>query len=280
MKGRLSHILHAVYCEPWLITSQMHRQICDIVMQHITGEAHQAGGIASLFEDEPKEDILRLTDEGTAILAINGVIGKRVSALEKSSGMVDIDELSEAFDVAMADSNVTGIILDISSPGGTVTGVPELASKIQEARSEKPSVAVTDTMAASAAYWIGSQAWSFVASESAVVGSVGVYMSVLDESRAYEMAGYKQDVIKAGTMKGAGIPGTSLSSEQRDQFQGEVDYIHAQFKAAVRTGRGRDISDESMQGQDFYAEQAVELGLINAIGGLKDAAAMLKTWRK
>jgi protease-4 len=251
----------------------MHATIAQILRAHITGEAHRAGGIAELFGvDEEDEPITRMVDD-VAVIAVDGVIGKRVSALERSSGTVDVDDVAGALREAYDNPAVRGIVLDINSPGGTVTGVPELGALVASA--PKRVVSYTDTMAASAAYWIASQADAFVAAPSATVGSVGVYLALLDESRAYEMNGYRKEVIKSGRIKGIGVPGTALTDEQRAHLQAATDDLHAQFRAAVRAGRG-NVRDEDMEGQDFYGAVAVGAGLINETGDMAEAVHLAR----
>jgi ClpP class serine protease len=74
---------------------------------------------------------------------------------------------------AAADADVASIVLDIDSPGGTVSGTPEAAAAVRDAAAQKPVIAIANTLAASAAYWIGSQASEFVMAPSADVGSIG-----------------------------------------------------------------------------------------------------------
>jgi signal peptide peptidase SppA len=208
---------------------------------------------------------------GIAVIPVQGMIGKRVGALEKTSGVTDIDEVSALFNVAMADSSVRGVLFDIDSPGGTVGGVMELAENIRFSRNEKPVWAFTEGDMDSAAYWIGSAASHIAATKSASVGSIGVYLPLLDSTRAFEMAGYKQEVIKSGNLKAIGVPGTPLADDQRAYLQSQVDFLYAQFKAAVIEGRGRNVPDEAMQGQAFYTEQAQGFGLVDdVVSGIND----------
>lgn len=197
------------------------------------------------------------------VIPLRGVIGKGLSRLETLTGAADVDELDSSLDDMEDDEEVEVIIIDISSPGGTVTGVEEVAAKL--ARSKKRTIAFTDTEAASAAYWIGSAADRFVATPSATVGSIGVYMAIPDYSKAFEMQGVRMDVIKSGTLKGAGIPGTSLSDAQRADLQAQVEAIHADFKASVR-GKRMLAKDEDMEGQVFSGRQAAQKGLVTGLG--------------
>lgn len=278
---KLIHVARAVYCEPWLIRPEMHQQIADILQAHISGDAH-VKEIMDGMEDGSELQPL-VTEDGVCIIPIDGVIGKRASGMEKSSGVVDVDDLAAAFDMAMTDQSVSSVVLDINSPGGTVTGTPECAAMVASMKEVKPVIAFSEMLCCSAAYWIASQASAIYATGSATMGSIGVYMAILDQSRAAELQGLKQEVFKAGKYKGMGVPGTSLTAEQRAHIQGRVDMIHAQFKNAVRNGRERNIEDAHMEGQDFYGVECVNNGLVDSIASRSEAirdAAKIARGRK
>jgi len=99
---------------------------------------------------------------------------------------------------------------------------------------------------------------------SATVGSIGVYMAIPDVSKAYESMGVRMDVIKSGTLKGAGIEGTSLSEAQRANLQEQVNAIHADFKAAV-LGKRRSVEASDMEGQVFSGKVAAQKGLVTGL---------------
>jgi len=200
--------------------------------------------------------------DGVGVIPISGVIGKGLSPLEKMVGAVDVDDIADAIDVFEEDPNVNRIAFHVSSPGGTVTGVEELAKKIRGI--SVPTMAFTDTEMASAAYWLGSQADHVIASPSSTVGSVGVYLVVPDFSEAYKQAGVDMKVIKAGKFKAAGLEGTSLSEEQVQNLQEGVDEIHADFRNAVRSVRSR-VKDEDMEGQVFSGRQAAARGMVTGL---------------
>ena len=268
---KFAHILHALYEEPWLITASYHQKLCDIVDAHLSGDAHGAGGIAQDFEVSEGEQEAVVVVNGVAHINAVGVIGRRVGMLEKTSGVSDIMDISEAIEDAEANDEVKGIFLDIDSPGGAVTGVPEFGRLIAD--TEKPIVAYTAGLMASAGYWMAAGADLIFASQSAVVGSIGVYMSILDQSRAYENAGLKQHLIATGKFKGAGTPGIPVSQEQLDNFQAGVDEVMEWFTAAVTLNR--NVTEDSMQGQTFHAKEAQARGLIDGIMSKPEAIAEL-----
>jgi signal peptide peptidase SppA len=215
--------------------------------------------LAQLFGVAPKPYV---TADGIGVIPCVGVIGKNLSPLEKMMGAVDVNELSDAVDAFAANPDVQKIALQVSSPGGTVTGVEELANKVRSVG--KPTMAYTDSEMCSAAYWIASAADKVTASPSATVGSVGVYIAIPDYSAAAEMAGIKMVVIKSGKFKGAGIEGTSLDESQLANLQDSVDTIHTEFKAAVNMKR-KMVKAEAMEGQTFSGKQAAAQGLVTGL---------------
>ena len=214
--------------------------------------------VAALFGSAPKP----YKAGSVGVIFLHGVIGKSLSPLDRMTGAVDLNDFATALEEYENDDEVITILVDISSPGGTVTGVEEVGTML--ARSKKATVAFTDTEMASAAYWIGSQADRVVATPSATVGSIGVYMAFADVSKAYESMGVKMEVIKSGTLKGAGIEGTSLSEGQRADLQEQVNAIHAEFRSAVKAKRS-SVQDSDMEGQVFSGRKAASKGLVTGL---------------
>ena len=216
--------------------------------------------LAQLFGVAPKPYV---TADGIGVIPVYGVIGKGLTPIERLMGATDVDELSAAVDAFAMNPDVTRIALQVSSPGGTVTGVEELANKVRNL--EKPTMAYTDTEMASAAYWVASAADRVISSKSAgAVGSIGVYLAIPDYSEAAAMAGIKMVVIKSGKFKGAGIEGTSLDEGQMANLQASVDEIHSEFKAAVPMKR-KMVKAEAMEGQTFSGKQAAAQGLVTGL---------------
>lgn len=276
----LPHCIHALYCEPWLITPAMHRMLCTILADHISGAAHGSAGRADMFmnpakdPDEDEDEEGAISADGVRTIAIEGIIGRRVSGIMKSSGVQDVLDITKRAESFTDDANVKGVLLDIDSPGGTVTGVPEAAYAIRMLRAKKPVVTYTGGLAASAAYWLGSQATAIYASPSAQVGSIGVYQFLLDSSRQAEMNGVKPMLFASGKFKGMGIDGLPLTDAQAERIRDTVDILFGWFRRDVLNAR--KIADDDMQGQTFYAADALAHNLIDRVGTRDEALAELR----
>jgi len=225
--------------------------------------------LAQLFGEVPKAYI---AEDGTGVIPIAGVIGKSLSPLEKMTGAVDVSDIADTIDEYSMNPQVTRIAFQVSSPGGTVTGVEELANKVRNIA--KPTMSYSDTEMASAAYWVAAAADKVVASPSSTVGSVGVYMVVADYSEAAKNEGIKMIVIKAGQHKAIGVPGAEVTDAHQAHLQEGVDEIHADFKAAVLKTR-KMVKAEDMEGQVFSGKQAAQRGLVTGLAdSFNEAVAM------
>lgn len=173
-----------------------------------------------------------------------------------------------------ADSSVNGIIIPIYSPGGSIYGLPEAADVVYGLRGIKPVVALVNPLAASAAYWIASQAERIVITPSGDAGSVGVWMSHWDESRFWDEMGVTISLISAGKYKVEGNPWQPLGDEARAAMQEDVDRSYADFLAAVARGRGVNtatVKRDFGEGRVLDAEESLAAGMVDQIGLLEDA---------
>lgn len=181
-----------------------------------------------------------------------------------------------------SDKTVGAIVLDVDSGGGTVEGTPELASAISSAAKKKPVVASVNGWAGSAAFWAVSAASRIVASESSMIGSVGVIATHVDDTKAMEEMGIKETYITStdSPYKAEGIG--ELQDETREYIQERVNKIHEQFAGALAKNRGvskSHVNAEFGRGRMFYAEEAKSRGMIDEIGTLDEVIADLQRRR-
>ncbi len=213
-----------------------------------------------------------------AVLPVQGVISHRMNMLTAMSGGLSTELLGKALDQAVADPGVAAIVLDVDSPGGSVFGVQELGDKIFRARGTKPIIAVANATAASAAYWIASQADELIVTPSGQVGSIGAMAVHIDRSKQAEMLGVRHTIVKFGENKAEGTELAPLSEAARADMQMRVDQYGKTFVKAVARGRGvtsADVMDRFGQGRMFNAIDAVKLGMADGLGTLEDVIGRL-----
>ena len=208
-------------------------------------------------------------NNGIATIKISGVLLKTVPDWLRYWGVeaTGYDEITGQLKAALKSEEVTGIHLQVSSPGGEVDGLADTADMIFAARSEKPVTATIEDLGASAAYWLSSQAESIGAGRTAEVGSIGVYTVYADMSKRAEEMGIKVIVIKSGEHKGMGVPGAKITDAQIEAVQELVDQIADSFISAVAAGRGKKKGEVRgwASGRLWIAKTALDMGLIDTV---------------
>jgi signal peptide peptidase SppA len=211
-----------------------------------------------------------------AVIPMVGIISHRMSGMTSMSGPgvgASIQKLRAQFNQAMDDDSCKAIVFDVDSPGGAVDGVPELANEILSARSYKRTIAVVNSMCCSAAYWLASAANEMVCTVSGIAGSIGVYVTHQDESKALENEGIKVTLIKAGKYKAEGNSSEPLQDEARASLQSKVDAYYKLFVNAVAQNRGATqtaVRDGYGQGRSLLASDALRQNLVDRVGTLDD----------
>lgn len=211
-----------------------------------------------------------------AIISIVGPMTKGGNSFSMSGSTVGARRLIRQ---AAADPDVKSIVLRLDSPGGAFAGTMDLAEEITRARNAKTVVAYAEDLCCSAAYWVACACESIYANDGAVVGSIGTYMVVEDSSRMADQMGVTVHVISSGPLKGAGVEGAEVTDDQRAAWQVLIDDITAKFLAAVKSGRGLDLTPGEMpaDGDSWIASKAEALGLIDGVVSLDDLLALMNT---
>ncbi|WP_374349171.1 S49 family peptidase [Chitinimonas sp.] len=216
-----------------------------------------------------------------AVLPLYGVITQRSSMVDDVCGPTGTSTQAflAAFRDAMEDETVGTIIIDIDSPGGSVYGVSELASEIAQAAKSKRVVAFANSLAASAAYWIGCAAGEFYVTPGGEVGSIGVWQAHEDWSKAMEQSGVDVTLISAGQYKVEGNPYEPLTDDAKAFLQSRVDDYYTMFTKAVAKGRGVPIDavrNGMGQGRVLGADEALAEKMVDGIKTFDEVVAMIR----
>lgn len=203
-----------------------------------------------------------------AVIPLTGVVMQRSSMMDLCTGAVSVQRFTSMFRDAMNDETVGQILIEIDSPGGSVYGVSELANEIYQARGQKTVVAVANSLAASAAYWIGCAASEFYVTPGGEVGSIGVWQAHEDWSKALDEAGIKTTLISAGKYKVEGNPYQPLDDDAKDFMQSRVDDYYVAFTKSVAKCRGvaiDDVRNGMGQGRVLGAQDALEQKMVDGV---------------
>jgi len=262
-------------CDLWLMD---HRTVNNII-----AIGRRLGGIA-LPEPRTEEKVIERVAASTAqskrqksiaVIPVSGALEARPTEMGAFFGMSSYEVIGKVFDHFVNDETVSGIILDVSSPGGMVYGAEELANKIYSARGSKPIVAVANPLMASGAFWLGAAADRVVVTPSGDTGSVGVITEHVDLSKAYEKDGATVSVIKstASPYKGEMTDAAPLSDESRQHVQHRVDVIAEKFIGDLAKFRGvsvEHVKDHFGKGRVVDAKTAVSAGMADRVGTFEE----------
>lgn len=208
-----------------------------------------------------------------ALIPIKGVI---VTQTGSWAGAVDPVFVRESIKNADEDERIKAIVLEIDSPGGSPVASDEIGQALKT--TSKPTIALIREVGASGAYWVASNTDYIIANRMSITGSVGVtasYIEIAGTLRRYN-ATYQE--LHSGEYKEAGSMFGELDAQERALLQRKIDLIHEYFLEEVQQNRNlsRDATDTIRTGEIFIGSEALELGLVDELGGFDELDAYLK----
>lgn len=230
-----------------------------------------------------------LIDEGgwapakIALVDLTGLILDAPEPKLLGEGEHPVSFLVEKLNKAAQDSSVRAIVLRINSPGGSVTASDIMYQEVLRVRRTiphpKPVIAMVTDMAASGGYYVACACDEIVAYRTSVVGSIGVIMQTFNFKGTLDKIGVQTLAIKSGAMKDAGSPFRPLTDAEKERFQTIIDDFFDRFVEVVSDGRPRlDAAQVRAlaDGRVWTAKEALDLGLVDRIGTLRDSIAAAK----
>ena len=209
---------------------------------------------------------------GIAVIPVYGTLVKRTAGLDAASGLTSYTEIAAMLDAALVDPSITGILLDVDSPGGEASGSFELARQVRAACAVKPVWAIANDSAYSAAYAIAASAQRLIVTETGGVGSIGVIALHIDQSVKDANDGYRFTAITAGTHKNDFSPHQPLTDEAKTELQTEVDRLYGLFVDHVAAMRPLStIEVRTTEAGLYFGGNAITAGLADAVGTFESA---------
>ena len=206
-----------------------------------------------------------------AVIPIEGTIGE--------SGFLspDTSEIVSFIEEADSDESIRAIILLINSPGGSPVASEEIMKAVKS--TNKTTVAVIRDIGTSGAYWIASAADTIVASPMSTTGSIGVVASYIEYTGLMQKLGLSYERLVAGDYKDIGAPYRNLTNDERMILQEQLDQMHEYFIESVAENRHMDLGQVKniSTGMFYTGHQAKKLGLVDELGGQKEAEELIKS---
>jgi len=201
-----------------------------------------------------------------AVIPIKGTLINYDAWWVEFFGFASYARIQRQMAEALEDENISRIVLHIDSPGGEVTGIDDTADMIRQVNAQKPVIAYSNGMMASAAYWLGSVAEKIYISQTAEVGSIGVWTMHSDYTKFFEDQGIKNTVIRDGEHKALGLPYEELSEEAREIWQAQIKQLREIFAEEVAKARNLPVDAIiETKSETFIGEKAVTNGFADGI---------------
>jgi signal peptide peptidase SppA len=201
-----------------------------------------------------------------AVIPVCGTLVQKLGSMRPYSGMTGYDGIRTILAMALADTTVRAIILDIDSPGGEVAGCFDLVDAIYTARGTKPLWAVLNENAYSAAYAIASACDHITVPRTGGTGSIGVIAMLVDISKALAAGGTTVNIIQFGARKSDGAACQPLADAARDRFQNQIDTTGELFVDTVARNRNLKASAiRATEAATYMGAAGIEIGLADAL---------------
>jgi protease-4 len=211
-------------------------------------------------------------DENVAIVVASG----EIMGGSQPPGTIGADSTSELLRRARNDDSVHAVVLRVDSPGGSAFASDVIANEIIALQAAgKPVVASMSSVAASGGYWISAGADQIFASPSTITGSIGIFGMFPTFQRSFDALGIAVDGVGSTIWTGEFRNDREMSDEARSLFQIVIEEGYDDFLTRVADNRDMDKAevDAVAQGRVWTGVDALDRGLVDALGGLDDAVA-------
>ncbi|WNP36380.1 S49 family peptidase [Enterobacter kobei] len=220
-------------------------------------------------------------DQGIAVIGITGTLVHKFGYMKPLCGMTGYDGIVARINMAIGDPDVKGVLLDIDSPGGEVSGAFDTADLIARMGKVKPVWALSGDTATSAAYLLASACSRRLITQTGTVGSVGVVVAHRSVEKKLQDEGVEITLIHAGSHKVDGNPYEALPDEVRKDIQARINETRMMFAQKVSDNTGLSLKTVlGTEARTFDGEEAVRLGLADEVINYADAVTTMSEFLK
>lgn len=186
------------------------------------------------------------------------------------------EDLVETIDKAAKDKSIKAVVLRVSSPGGSAYGSEQIWRALTNLKKKKPLIVSMGDYAASGGYYISCMADSIVAQPNTLTGSIGIFGLIPNIDGLNKKLGLSYDGVKTNKMSDAISVNRAFKPEERALMQNYINNGYELFVKRCADGRKKTVDEikSIAEGRVWTGEDALKIGLIDAIGGLDEAIAM------
>lgn len=281
MSRELIRLTSSFLNRPLLITPTELSGICEYLLEGRNSQTivNLGADIRPTPQDSAQERGMMTVSNGVAHLQIIGSLSHRDMGLSSlcGAGVSSYNAVRRNIDLALADSNVNVILLELDTNGGEAAGCFDLARYIRKAQTVKPIIGFASEKALSAGYAIISACTEVIVPESGELGSIGVVAIHQDFSKRLTREGIKITPLFCGKEKVLGNSFEPLNEESREKIMGSIRNNYDSFVKLVSDNRG--IPEDAVRNTEagvFSAQEAIELGLADEIMSFNEVEDYVK----
>lgn len=200
-----------------------------------------------------------------------------INSGEGDNETIGSETTSKAIRKARKNDKIKAIVLRVNSPGGSALASETILREMELAKEVKPVVVSMGDVAASGGYYIACKADTIVANPTTITGSIGVFGVLMNlEKMMKNKLGITTDRVKTNQFADLASPTRALNESERAIIQNQVEMIYDKFITHVAEGRNmtKEEVDSIGQGRVWTGKDAIELGLVDVLGGMEDAIAI------
>lgn len=247
-------------------------QVEDVLQKELKTDKVNYCSLDAYFKIIENEVTEETSEDKVAVVVASGDIVSGKGSDDEIGDKTFIENLRKARD----DKHVKAIVLRINSPGGSSLASDLMWREIMVAKTKKPVIASMSGLAASGGYYMSMPCDYIYAQENTITGSIGVFgMWFNTKDFMKNKLGVTTDGVKTGGYSDLGNANRPLTARERMFIQAEVDSTYKDFVSKAAQGRKRSFSEiETVaSGRVWTGKQALQIGLVDALGGLEDAVA-------
>lgn len=239
--------------------------------------------LCELYGAERIEDIqqISLSDYASLKVLQNYKAKNKIAIVYADGNIVDGsdkqdvsgDRFASIIAYVRKDSTIKAVVFRVNSPGGSVVASDKIKTEVDLLKEVKPVIASYGSYAASGGYWISNNCDHIFSDASTLTGSIGVYSMIPEFSGTLKKAGVTMTTISSNSHGDMYSGFRALDKEEIAYMQASVENIYSRFTSIVAQGRDLEVSyvDEIAQGRVWAGSDALEIGLVDSIGGIEDA---------
>lgn len=216
------------------------------------------------------------TEPSIAIVYVEGSIqmgAAEVSPFGGSSGAFSTT-IRKALDKAAGDDSVKAVVMRVDSPGGSALASEIILDASRRVAAKKPLIVSMGNVAGSGGYYVTCGSETIFADSGTITASIGVIGGKIVTTGMWDKWGINWSGVQRGKMAGMMSTAAPFSDPERAKIKHYMDTVYGIFKKHVTTARGSKLKkpiDDIAGGRVFTGAQALDIGLIDKIGGLEDA---------